>query len=234
MRLSILASKSASFLIVWSLMFSSFAGLLLLGVPNVGQAVLPSEYSNGDVIIGADYAISNWAIANRVQYMDGNLTIRSGGVVTITNGGLSFTQDTGPDRIAGTADDHVYTLIVEDGGRLVLERSTLTTHLDLLSDFPSLGVIVRNGGEFEVRNSTLKFPGHMVVDDSTLTMWNATVVGQDPADIGNYCNNTQFLSDSFDDSPVMLFISSVVNIYDSEINGQGAIVGGTQQYFGEV
>jgi hypothetical protein len=144
MRLSVLASKAASFLIVWSMMFSSFAGLIVLGIPGVGQAVLPSEYSNGDMIIGTDYTISNWAINNRVEYMDGNLTIRSGGVVTITNGGLSFAQDTGPDGIAGTSDDHVYTLIVEDGGTLVLEKSILTTHLDQLNDFPSLGVIVRN------------------------------------------------------------------------------------------
>ncbi len=219
MRLSVLASKAASFLIVWSMMFSSFAGLIVLGIPGVGQAVLPSEYSNGDMIIGTDYTISNWAINNRVEYMDGNLTIRSGGVVTITNGGLSFTQDTGPDGIAGTSDDHVYTLIVEDGGTLVLEKSILTTHLDQRNDFPSLGVIVRNGGALEARNSTLKFPGHMVVDDSTLMMWNATVTGQDPTDIVEFCNQTQFQSDAFDDSPVMLFVSSVVNIYDSEING---------------
>jgi hypothetical protein len=70
MRLSVLASKAASFLIVWSMMFSSFAGLIVLGIPGVGQAVLPSEYSNGDMIIGTDYTISNWAINNRVEYME--------------------------------------------------------------------------------------------------------------------------------------------------------------------
>jgi ribosomal protein L40E len=201
------------------MMFSSFAGLIVLGIPGVGQAVLPSEYSNGDMIIGTDYTISNWAIVNRVEYMDGNLTIRSGGVVTITNGGLSFTQDTGPDGIAGTSDDHVYTLIVEDGGTLVLEKSILTTHLDQLNDFPSLGVIVRNGGALEARNSTLKFPGHMVVDDSTLMMWNATVTRQDLTYIEDYCDPTQFQSDAFDDSPVMLFVSSDVYVYDSTIEG---------------
>jgi ribosomal protein L40E len=219
MRLSVLASKAASFLIVWSMMVSSFAGLIVLGIPGVGKAVLPSQLSNGDMIIGTDYTISNWAITDRVEYMDGNLTIRSGGVVTITNGGLSFTQDTGPDGIAGTSDDHVYTLIVEDGGRLVLEKSVLTTHLDQLNDFPSLGVIVRNGSSMEVRNSTLKFPGHMVVDESTLIMWNAVVTGQNSTDITDFCNQTQFQSDAFDDSPVMLFVSSNVFVYDSEIKG---------------
>ena len=217
--MSVLASKAASFLIVWSMMFSSFAGLIVLGIPGVGQALLPSQLSNGDKVIGADYEISNWAITDRVEYMDGNLTIRSGGVVTITNGGLSFTQDTGPDGIAGTSDDHVYTLIVEDGGMLVLEKSVLTTHLDQLNDFPSLGIIVRNGGALEARNSTLKFPGHMVVDDSTLVMWNATVTGQNATDVETYCNETQFQSDAFDDSPVMLFVSSDVYVYDSMIEG---------------
>ncbi|MDD1768767.1 MAG: hypothetical protein LUQ55_02140, partial [Methanomassiliicoccales archaeon] len=219
MRLSLLVSKAASFLIVWSMMFSSLAGLIVLGVPGVGQALLPSELGNGDKLIGADYEISNWVITDRIEYMDGNLTIRSGGVVTITNGGLSFLQDTGPDGIAGTSDDHAYTLVIEDGGMLVLEKSILTTHLDQANDFPSLGVAVRNGGILEVRNSTVQFPGHMVVDDSTLIMWNATVTGHSAADVAEFCNETQFQSDAFDDSPVMLLVSSDVTIYDSVIEG---------------
>ena len=201
------------------MVFSSFAGLIVLGIPGVGQAQLLSVLSNGDRIIGSDYDQSAWNIDNRVELMNGNLTVRAGGVVTVTNGGLSFAQDTGPDGMAGTADDHVYTLIVEDGGRLVLQGSVLTTLLDTIHNYPSLGVMVRSGGVLEANDSLMQFPGHIIVDDSTLIMRNSTITGHDAADISTFCDPEQFPSDVFDDSAVLMIVSSDAFLYDSTIEG---------------
>ncbi|MDH7508971.1 MAG: CARDB domain-containing protein [Methanomassiliicoccales archaeon] len=210
-----LVSKSVSILTVWSLIFSSLAGFFVFTIPEKGEAASPSN----DMIVGADYSIRYWNITDTLYHMRGNLIIRSGGIVNVVNGGLVFDQDTGPDGIAGTDDDHVYTLIVEDGGKLILNNSILTTNLNQINDYPSLGVIVRNGGVLEAINSVLKFPGHMVVDDSTLIMRNSTMKGHSSADIAKYCNQTQFPADFFDDFAVLAFVSSNIYLYDSSITG---------------
>ncbi len=216
-----LKSKIASCTIVWCLVFSMFAGLLIVGMPSVGKAQLPSILPNGDVIIGEDYELSTWPANPNLKgstfYMDGNLTIRAGGVVTIEDGTLSFTQDTGPDRIAGTADDHAYTLTIENGGQLILTNATLTTHLNQLFDYPSLGVLIQNGGSLVATDSVLKFPGHILIDESSAVLTNTIITGHEAATISAYCNQTVFPSDYFDDSADLLISSSDVTLIDSRV-----------------
>lgn len=204
---------------------SSFAGILSFGGVDFSQAVSPSQLPNGDIIVGVDYEVSYWEINGRHHMMDGNLTIRKGGVVTIENGGLSFTQDTGPDGIPGTSDDRVYTLTVEDGGMLIVRNSTITTHLDQIYDYPALGVIIRNGAFVEFNNSILKFPGHLVVDDSTFIMRNSTIMGHSASEISAFCDPDYFPAEAFDDAPIILFVSSDVYLYDSFIEDifEGAV-----------
>ena len=221
MNIGSLKSKIASCTIVWCLVFSMFAGLLIVGMPSVGTAQLPSVLQNGDVIIGEDYELTTWPanpdLHGATYYMDGNLTIRAGGVVTIEDGTLSFTQDTGLDRTAGTADDHAYTLTIEDGGQLILIGATLTTHLNQLFDYPSLGVLVQNGGSLMATNSVLKFPGHILIDESSAVLTNTTITGHDAANISNYCDHIAFPSDYFDDSADLLISSSNVKLIDSRV-----------------
>ena len=112
MRRDVLVSKIASFAIVWCMVVSVFAGLLVVGAPSVGQALLPSYLSNGDTVIGADYEVSNLNVVGAAHYVDGNLTIRAGGTVTVTDGALVFRQTIGMDARADTPDDQVYTLTI--------------------------------------------------------------------------------------------------------------------------
>ncbi|MDD1743040.1 MAG: hypothetical protein LUO85_00265, partial [Methanomassiliicoccales archaeon] len=191
-------------------------------MPSVATAQLPStNLINGDVIIGEDYELSTWPanpdLEGSTYYMDGNLTVRAGGVATIEDGTLSFTQDTGPDRIAGTADDHVYTITVENGGQLILEGATVTTHLNQLFDFPSLGVLIQNGGSLVATDSVLMFPGHILIDESSAVLINTTITGHDAGTIESYCNSTVFPADYFDDSADLLISSSEVQLIDSSV-----------------
>ena len=216
-----LKSKLGSFVVVWCMVFSLFAGLMLVSMPNVGEAALPSVLPNGDLIIGSDYAISSWPASpdlhGATQYMDGNLTIRAGGVVTINNGGLSFTQDLGPDRLPNTGDEHIYTLIIEDGGRLILNNAFVTTHLDQICDYPNLGVLVQNGGSIQATNTVFSFPGQMVVDDSSLVFNNVQFTGQDDSNISKYCNPNYFPTSAFDHSAVLYISSSQVQMFNSKV-----------------
>ncbi|MEM2944084.1 MAG: CARDB domain-containing protein [Methanomassiliicoccales archaeon] len=205
--------KSISMLIVWSFVFSSLAGLFLFALPEGVRASSPS----GDVIIGEDYPNAYWEINGTICNMRGNLIIRSGGIVNVVNGGIVFNQDTGPDGVAGTSDDHVYTLVIEDGGKLILNNSILTTNLYQINAFPSLGVVVRNNGILEVIDSTLKFPGHILIDNSTLIMRNSRTSGHSASDIIAYCDQTQFPVQFYDDFATIALISSEVYFYDCEI-----------------
>jgi subtilase family serine protease len=201
-------------MIVIGLLLTPLASVVFLVGTSEGSGPLPSDYSNGDRVIGSDYAVDAWSVTSTYT-MNGNLTIRAGGVVTVTGGGLVFAENIGSDRIAGTSDDRVYTLIIEDGGKLILNNSTLTTNLNQLNSFPSLGVIVRNGGVLEAYDSVLSFPGHMVVDDSTLNMWRSNITGNEQ--VGVYCNGTYFPEQIFQYAPVLMFMSSTVNLYDSSL-----------------
>ncbi len=217
-KIANLAKKTTSFAIVWTMILSSLTGLFIGEVVAPSEGALASIDDNGDIFIGSDYENDSLYIEDRTHYLDANLTVRSGGTVIVENGGLSFTQDSGADGIPGTSDDNVYSLVVEDGGKLILRNSVLTTTLNQLYDIPNLGVIVRNGGMLQANDSTLKFPGHLVVDNSTLEMRNSTLTGHNSTQISTYCMSDYFPADSFQFSPVTLFMSSTVNIYDSTIN----------------
>jgi subtilase family serine protease/ribosomal protein L40E len=196
------------------LLLTPLASVVFLIGTTEGTGPLPSDYSNGDRVIGSDYAVDSWTVTSTYT-MNGNLTIRSGGVVTVIGGGLVFAENIGSDKVAGTADDRVYTLIIEDGGKLILNNSTLTTNLNQLNSFPSLGVIVRNGGVLEAYDSVLSFPGHLVVDDSTLDLWRSSITGNEQ--VGVYCNGTYFPEAVFQYAPALMFMSSSVNLYDSSL-----------------
>jgi hypothetical protein len=209
-----LANRAVSVLIALGLLLTPFVGVMLMMGTSEGTGPLPSDYSNGDRVVGGDYTVDTWNVSS-MYTMNGNLTIRAGGVVTVTGGGIAFAQNLGSDKLAKTSDDRVYTLIIEDGGRLVLRNSTLTTNLNQLNSFPSLGVIVRNGGVLETYDSVLSFPGHMIVDDSTLYMWRSSITGN--SDVSDYCNDTYFPAEIFEAAPVLMFMSSTVNLYDSSL-----------------
>ena len=212
----IFLSRAASILIAISIMLSTFSGLFVFVGGSEGQVLdsNPSGDGSGDWYIGEDYSQST--VSLRDWTLTGNLTIRSGGVVIIDGGSLTFSQQYTRDA-SGTESAKVYTLVIEDGGKLVLRNSTLTARLNNEKAFPSLGMIVRNQGVFEAYDSVIKASGHLVVDDSTFNLTRSVIMGNE--DVSSYCNPLFFPSGAFDDSMVLLFMSSRVNLFDSRIEG---------------
>lgn len=211
---SILLSRAASILVAVSVVLSSFTGFLIFAVGDVGQA-LPSNDSidgAGDWYIGEEYEQSNKYVQGGWS-LSGNLTIRSGGVVVIDGGTLEFAQEYfGPDD----ARNKVFSLIIEDGGKLVLKNATLTARInDIAYAFPSLGIAVRNGGVFEAYDSDIIASGHLLVDDSTFNLTRSNILGQ--TTVAGDCDQDHFPVGEFDDSLVILFMSSRVNLFASTI-----------------
>ncbi len=170
---------------------SAFAGMLVLLVPGAGQALEPSIVG-GDRYYGSEYAESNWTIDGGVFSLDGNLTIRSGGTVTIINGGLNVVSSQGIWN--GYPFSEVHHITVEDGGQLILRNSVLQAENILYNATFALGVLIRNGGSLIAENSQLTFNGTILVDQASFVAYNSVITG-----------------------PLFTAMSSNVELYDSEM-----------------
>ncbi|MCE5295490.1 MAG: hypothetical protein LLG16_00075, partial [Euryarchaeota archaeon] len=202
MKLGEKLTKFASAMIVWCMLSTSLMGLLLIAVPSdVQGADVPSV----DVTIDSSNPLY---VKDGIYVLGHNLTIRSGGVAIFENCQIHVTQNYDLDPSV----DLMYYITVEDGGRLIIVNSTVTNKLDTQNQAaPGLGIIVRNGATMFVDNSTLAFPGHLVVDNARLVMTDSVVKG---GEIVN-CDPTYFPTSFFNDAPVMMFISADVQIYDT-------------------
>src|SRR5207245_8819757 len=87
----------------------------------------------GGVITG-DWTITNTQVCSGILYsVDGTINVNSGGSLTLTDGGLSFSKDTSH---AG------YALNVNGGGELILDNSIVTTQPDAIAPFLRLAFSV--------------------------------------------------------------------------------------------
>ncbi|QLH74933.1 MAG: hypothetical protein HPY73_05410 [Methanomassiliicoccales archaeon] len=206
-------TKFASAMIVWCMVSTSLLGLLLVAAPIVAEG---AGVSNADVTIGADNPL---VIMGGIYVLGHNLTVGSGGTAYFENCRINVTQNYDPAHPFDPAD-LMYWIKVQDGGQLILKNVTVTNQLVTQNmPAPGLGIIVRNDGYMLVQNSTLAFPGHFVVDNAHLIMWDSVVKGIDAQTIAEECDLSYFVPDYFDDAPVMLFISSDVQLYNTKLLG---------------
>ena len=217
MRLGAGFNKLVSFAIVWCMVLSSFLGVLLIAVPLAGVTA-QGENPGGDIIIGTGYQNTSMAIHNNGdKLIQQNMIVRAGGVISITNSTVIFSSTYSGSAPVG-AGVKALTLTIEDGGKLILDNSTLTMAIQTGNFIPALGVVVRHGGQLESRTSNISFSGHLLVDDATLTLIDSTISGVKPV-----FNSTSFPSKVFGSSPVLMFVSSnvtmigsrIVNMYDN-------------------
>src|SRR5437667_10385209 len=116
-------ARAFSILIVGTLVLGGFfAAILAMSPPS--QAGTCDQV--GGVITG-DWTISNAQVCSGILYtVDGTVNINAGGSLTLINGGLRFAKDTSHQG---------YSLNVNAGGELILDRSTVTTETDAISTF---------------------------------------------------------------------------------------------------
>ena len=192
------------------MVISSFLGVLLIAVPEVGVTA-QGEVPSGDIIIGTGYS-QNLIVHNQGSYpFDGNLTVKAGGIVEIINSTAVFRSTyVGSQTVILSAK--ALSITVEDGGILILDNSTLTMDVQSGNPIPALGVVVRHGGYFESRTSNISFSGHLLVDDAKFTLIDSVISGVSPV-----FYTTLFPANVFRSSPVLMFMSSDVTMIGSKI-----------------
>jgi RNA polymerase subunit RPABC4/transcription elongation factor Spt4 len=134
-------------------------------VPDAGQALSPSFEGDGNIFIGEDFDQATLVIGDFV--VNGDMTIRAGGVVIVENGCLKF-RSYGSDANM---------LIIEDGGQLILRNAELKAEGELFNAIFALGVLIRNDGSLIAEDSNLNFNGKILVDDATFIAKRTTING---------------------------------------------------------
>src|SRR5437773_5449255 len=197
-----LARLSVSVLIVVLTAMGSFIGALNLIAP---PAAAQTCDQTGPAIVG-NWVISTPQVCTGVVYtVDGSITIAAGGSLTLTNGGLKFTQDT----------THIYALTVTSGRTFILDNSIITTEPRSLNAYLQLNMDV--SGIFTMRNNAImKFPGTFdTTAGSTITIDHSTITGFTTGEVTPWVGGTA--ADDNDDAPTLTFGSTTVHVFDSRI-----------------
>src|SRR2546428_1248901 len=198
-----LARTSVSVLIVVLTAMGSFIGALSLFAP---PATAQTCDQAGPAISG-NWVITTAQVCTGIVYtVDGSITVAAGGSLTLTNGGLKFTEDT----------THIYSLTVTAGRPFILDNSIITTEPRSLNAYVKLSMHV--AGIFTMRNNAVvKFPG--LLDSSagaTVTVDHSTITGFTNAEVSQWVGS--IAADDNDDAPTLTFTSTTVDIYNSRID----------------
>lgn len=104
-----------------------------------------------------------------VDYLlDGDIEVSgTGSKLVFKDSRITMSQDVGNDGVLGGGDDHIYHIIVENGGELVFENSHLTSRTDQLHPYFAMEIIVRDSGsKLVLENSLLEGPGTLAISSS--------------------------------------------------------------------
>src|SRR2546427_134316 len=170
----------------------------------------------GGVITG-DWTITNAQVCSGILYsVDGTINVNSGGSLTLTDGGLSFSKDTSHEG---------YALNVNAGGELILDNSIVTTQTDSIAPFLRLAFTVSGANSrFTMKNgATLKFPGWFNATSATINVTDSKITGFTDSDLSGLGLNM----DDNNDAPLMAWATTTVGVYRSRIERLYEYTGGT-------
>src|SRR5256712_12840055 len=196
-------ARALTLLIVWSVALGALVAALLALAP-VARAGTCDQI--GGVITG-DWTITNTQVCSGILYsVDGTISINSGGSLTLTDGGLSFSKDTSHEG---------YALNVNAGGELVLDHSIVTTQTDAINPSLTLAFAVSGAGShFAMKNgATVKFPGWFNATGATIDITGSRITGFSSTELfglGVY-------QDDNADSPLISWASTTASLYGSRI-----------------
>lgn len=162
------------------------------------------------VVISGDWTVTDTNVFEGIIFrVDGNVTVTSGAVLEIRNGGLTFLEDS----------NHIYWLDIQtDGeghGSLILDNSVLTTEPNQLSDYLKLDIIV--SGTLILRNdSMIKHPGTLTTfSEAVVEITESRVTGFNTGEIADFTIDPE----DNNDAPIMTFGgSSTILFTDSDIS----------------
>src|SRR3989454_33470 len=206
-------ARALTLLIVWSVALGALFAALLALAPAARAGTCDQV---GGVITG-DWTITNTQVCSGILYsVDGTISINSGGSLTLTDGGLSFSKDTSHEG---------YALNVNAGGELVLDHSIVTTQTDSISPFLKLAFTVSGANSrFTMKNSaSLKFPGWFNATSATINVTDSKITGFTDSELTGLGINT----DDNNDAPLMAWTTTTASVYRSRIERLYEYPGGT-------
>ena len=213
--------RLAGLLIVLLFVATALAGAVNAGVQQVhSPSAAPAATTiSGDITVGTGYSLTTWTLSGGSQILEGNLTVASGGVVILSNESLVFDEFSAVNSLAGYESAPIYHITVQDGGKLVMYHSTITTNIYRLNAIPVLGIIVQDNGTFNVFDgSSLVFPGQLVVSSASMNIMDSSVSGFPASSFSsNYINETVFPVGIFDNPPVVSMFGANVLVERSSI-----------------
>src|SRR5712691_6976303 len=206
-------ARALTLLIVWSVALGALVAALLALTPAARAGTCDQV---GGVITG-DWTITNTQVCSGILYsVDGTISINSGGSLTLTDGGLSFSKDTSHEG---------YALNVNAGGELVLDHSIVTTQTDSISPFLKLAFTVSGANSrFTMKNgASLKFPGWFNATSATINVTDSKITGFTDSELSGLGINT----DDNNDAPLMAWTTTTASVYRSRIERLYEYPGGT-------
>ncbi|HVG37544.1 MAG TPA: hypothetical protein VNA10_07400, partial [Thermoplasmata archaeon] len=206
-------ARALTLLIVWSVALGGLFATLLALTPAARAGTCDQV---GGVITG-DWTITNTQVCSGILYsVDGTINVNSGGSLTLTGGGLSFSKDTSHEG---------YALNVNAGGELVLDNSIVTTQTDSIAPFLKLALTVSGANShFAMKNGAiLKFPGWFNATSATINVTDSKITGFTDSEISNLGINT----DDNNDAPLMAWATTTADVYRSRIERLYEYTGGT-------
>src|SRR2546425_9938545 len=206
-------AKTLSAVIVWSLVFGgAFAAVLAL---SAGARAGTCDQGGG--VIAETWTITTTQVCTGSLFtVDATISVNSGGSLTLTDGGLSFSKDTSHEG---------YALNVNAGGELVLDHSIVTTQTDSISPFLKLAFTVSGANSrFTMKNSaSLKFPGWFNATSATINVTDSKITGFTDSELTGLGINT----DDNNDAPLMAWTTTTASVYRSRIERLYEYPGGT-------
>src|SRR5216117_3204379 len=206
-------ARALTLLIVWSVALGALFAALLALAP-AAQAGTCDQI--GGVITG-DWTITNTQVCSGILYsVYGTISVNSGGSLTLTDGGLSFSKDTSHQG---------YALNVNAGGELVLDNSIVTTQTDSISPFLKLAFTVSGANSrFTMKDgASLKFPGWFNATSATINVTDSRITGFTDSELSGLGLNT----DDNNDAPLMAWTTTTASLYRSRIERLYEYPGGT-------
>ncbi len=161
-----------------------------------GPIALAGPSTHGDLVVTkANSPFTIQSFFSNVYAEQGNITVKSGGLLRILNTTLTFEQYVGSTGNITQRLSHLYAFQVQ-GGAVAFVNSNLTTDVGILNAYPKLNFSIQNGSTVWVNHSTLEYPGMFYVAGSgTRVLVNNSVVTSNPA-IGSIQGGGNVTNDS--------------------------------------
>lgn len=168
--------------------------------------------AGNDLVVDTNVILDRAAAPSGILGMDGNITINSGGNLTVRNIEIQFLQDGGFYPLTLPKK---YYLKINSGGILYLENSTISVSTMMVNPYLKFN-LSSDGGKIVMKNSKLAFPGYLYLVNSEVYINSSIITGLSA--MPSVWQNDVAKIDDNDDAPIISSLNSKIYMADSVID----------------